>query len=100
MVGPVGLGVAFGVHTWLGLVGFEFNGAVDVVIMKGFIEVPAVAEDTEGGVPAVNVLLLRVIRVREQVHGGLADAVLSGALGACVCTDEVPCGAWYREWRV
>ena len=81
--------VAFGVQTWLGLVGFELNGAVDVVIIEGFVEVPAVAEDTESGVPAVNVPLLRV--VREQVHGGLADAVLSGALGACVCTDEVPC---------
>ena len=47
--------VTLGVHTWLGLVGFEFNGAVDVVIMEGFVEVPAVAEDTEGGVPAVKV---------------------------------------------
>ena len=55
--------VAFGLHTWLGSVRFEFNGAVDVVIMEGFVEVPAVAEDTESGVPAVNVPLLRVIRV-------------------------------------
>ena len=83
--------IAFGVYTWLGLVGFEFNGAVDIVILEGFVEVPAVAEDTEGGVPAVKVPVLRVVRVREQVHGGLADAVLSGTLGACVSTYEVPC---------
>ena len=83
--------VAFRVHTWVGLVGFEFDGAVDVFIIEGFVEVPAVVEDTEGGVPAVKVPLLRVVRVRKQVHGGLADAVLSGALGACVSTYEVPC---------
>ena len=60
--------------------------------MEGFIEVPAVAEDTEGGVPAVYVsLLVGVVGVREQVHGGPADAVLSGALGACVGTYEIPC---------
>ena len=83
--------VAFGVHAWLGLVGFEFNGAVIVVIMEGFVEVPVLAEDTEGGVPAVNVPLLRVVGVREKVHGGLPNAVLSGALGACVCTNVFPC---------
>ena len=69
--------VAFGIHPWLGLVEFQFYGAVDVVIIEGFVEIPAVAEDTEGGVPAVNVPLLTVVsRVREQVDGGLADAVL------------------------
>ena len=55
--------VAFGIHPWLGLVGFQFYGAVDVVIIEGFVEVPAVAEDTEGGVPAVDVPVLGVIRV-------------------------------------
>ena len=39
----------------------------------------------------LDVPVLRVIRVREQVHGGLADAVLSGALGAGVSTYVVPC---------
>ena len=33
--------VAFGVHTRLGLVGFEFNGAVDIFILERFVEVPA-----------------------------------------------------------
>ena len=83
--------VAFGIHSWLGLVGFRFYGAVDVVIMEGFVEVPTIAEDTEGGIPGVDVPVLGVIRVREQVHGGLADTVLSGALGACVSAYEVPC---------
>ena len=83
--------VAFGIHPWLGLVGFQFYGAVYVVIIEGFVEVPAVAEDTEDGVPAVEVPVLRVIRVREQVHGGLADAVLSGALSASVGTYVIPC---------
>ena len=55
--------IAFGIHAWMGLVGFQFDGAVDVVIIEGFVEVPAVAEDAEGGVPAVNVPLLRVVRV-------------------------------------
>ena len=69
---------------WLGL-------SLMVQLMSSSLKVPAVAEDTEGGVPAVNEPLLRVVRVREQVHGGLADAVLSGALGACVSTYEIPC---------
>ena len=83
--------VAFGIHPWVGLVGFQFYGAVDVIISESFIEVPTVAEDTEGGIPAVNVPALWFIRVREQVHGGLADTVLSGALDACVGTYEVSC---------
>jgi hypothetical protein len=80
---------SFSIYAWLGVVGFEFDGAVDVVIIEGFIEVPAIAENTEGGVPAVDIPLLGVIGVREKVHGGAADAVLSGALGARVCTYEV-----------
>ena len=32
--------VAFGIYAWMGLVGFQFDGAVDVVIIEGFIEVP------------------------------------------------------------
>ena len=91
--------VAFDIHPWLGLVGFQFYGAVDVVVIEGFDGVPAVAEDTEGGVPAIDVSVLRVIRVREQVHGGLAYTVLSGALGACVSTYEVP-GPCLRKYVV
>ena len=53
--------------------------------------IPPIAEDTKCGIPAVNVPVLRVIRVREQVHGGVADADLSGALGACVGAYEVSC---------
>ena len=83
--------VAFGIYAWMGLVRYKFDGAVDVVIVEGFIEVPPINEDTKCGIPAVNVPVLRVIRVREQVHGGVADAVLSGALGACVGAYEVSC---------
>ena len=83
--------IAFGVHTWLGLVGFEFNGAVDIVILERFVEVSTIAEDTEGGVPAVDVSLVWVVGVGEQVHRGPADAVLSGALGAGVGTYVVSC---------
>ena len=68
--------IAFGIHAWMGLVGFQFNGAVDVVIVEGFVEVPTIAENTKGGIPAVDVPVLGVVRVREQVHGGVADAVL------------------------
>ena len=82
--------VAFGIHAWLGLVGFQFYGAVDVVV-EGFVEVPTIAEDTKSGIPAVDVPVLGVIWVREQIHGGVADAVLSGALGACVGAYEVSC---------
>ena len=32
--------VAFGIYAWMGLVRFEFDGAVDVVIVEGFVEVP------------------------------------------------------------
>ena len=83
--------VAFGIHAWMGLVGFQFDGAVDVVIVEGFVEVPTIAEDTKSGIPAVDVPVLGVVRVREQVHGGVADAVLSGALGACVGAYEISC---------
>ena len=83
--------VAFGIYAGMGLVGFQFDGTVDVVIVEGFVEVPTIAEDTKSGVPAVDVSVLGVVRVREQVHGGVADTVLSGALGACVGTYEVPC---------
>ena len=62
--------VAFGIHAWVGLVGFQFYGAVDVVIIEGFVEVPTIAEDTKSGIPAVDVPVLGVVRVREQVHGG------------------------------
>ena len=75
----------------MGLVRVELDGAVDVVIVEGFIEVPTIAEDTKSGIPAVNVPVLRVVRVREQVPGGVDDAVLSGALGACVGAYEVSC---------
>ena len=83
--------VAFGIYAWVGLVGFQFDGAVDVVIVEGFSEVPPIAEDTKSGIPAVNIPVLRVVRVREQVHGGVADAALSGALGACVGAYEISC---------
>ena len=83
--------VAFGIYAWMVLVGFQFDGAVDVVIVDGFIEVPTIDEDTKSGIPAVNVPVLRVVRVREQVHGGVADAVLSSALGACVSAYEISC---------
>ena len=87
----VKIDVAFGIYAWVGLVRFKFDGAVDVVILEGFVEVPPIAEDTNCGVPAAKVPVLRVIRVGEQVHGGVADAVLSGALGACVGAYEVAC---------
>ena len=73
----------------MSVVGFELDGTVDVIIIKGFIEVSSIAEDTLGGVPAIIVPLLGVVRVREQVYRGTVDAVLPGALGACVCTYEV-----------
>jgi hypothetical protein len=67
-----------------------YTGVIVVGFIKGFIEVlSSIAEDTVGGVPAIIVPLLGVIGVREQVHRGAADAVLPGALGACICTYEV-----------
>ena len=57
--------VAFGIHAWVGFVGFQFDGAVDVVIVEGFIDVSTIAEDTKSGIPAVDVPVLGVIRVRE-----------------------------------
>jgi hypothetical protein len=75
----------------VGLVWFKFDGAVDVIILEGFVEVPPIAEDTKCGVPAVKVPVLRIIRVGEQVHGGVADAFLSGALGACIGAYEISC---------
>jgi len=81
--------VTLGVYTGLGLAVFELDGAVDVIIIEGFIEVSSIAEDTVGGVPAIIVPLLGVVGVGEQVHRGAADAVLPGALGACVCTYVV-----------
>ena len=47
----------------MGVVGFEFDGAVDVVVIEGFVEVSAVAEDSEGGVPAIDIPVLGVIGV-------------------------------------
>ena len=41
--------VAFGIYAWMGLVRFEFDGAVDVVIVERFVEVPPIAEDTKCG---------------------------------------------------
>ena len=73
------------------LVGFQFYGAVDVVVVEGFVEVPTIAEDTKSGIPAVDVPVLGVVRVREQEHRGVADTVLSGALDACVGAYEVSC---------
>ena len=87
----VKIDVAFGIYAWVGLVRFDFDSAVDVIVLEGFVEVPPIAEDTNCGVPAVKVPVLGVIRVGEQVHGGVADAVLSGALGACVGAYEVAC---------
>jgi hypothetical protein len=81
--------VSLGVYTRLSLAGFELDGAVDVIIIKGFIEVTSIAEDTLGGVPAIIVPLLGVVGVREQIHRRTADAVLPGALGASVCTYVV-----------
>ena len=46
--------VAFSVYAWLGLVGFELDGAVNDLVSEGFIEVSSVAEDIEGQIPAVN----------------------------------------------
>ena len=83
--------VSLGVYTGLSLAGFELDGAVDVIIIKGFIEVSSIAENTVGGVPAIIVPLLGVVRVGEQIHRGAADAVLPGALGACVCRYKVAC---------
>ena len=55
--------VAFGVYTGLCVVGFEFDGAVDVVVVEGFVEVSAVTEDSKGGVPAIDIPVLGVIGV-------------------------------------
>ena len=60
--------VTFGIDTRVGLVRFEFDGAVYVIIFKGFVQVAAVAEDSTGWVPAVNLALLWVVRIREEVH--------------------------------
>ena len=91
--------VTFGIHPWVGLVGCEFDSAVDVFISKGFVEVPAVAEDTKGGVPAVKVPLLRVVRYMESwrmqscrvrwvpVYAQMKSPAFANRL-------------WYREWRV
>ena len=81
--------VTLGIYTGVSVVGFELDGTVDVIIIKGFIEVTSIAEDTLGGVPAIIVPLLGVVRVGEQVHRGAADAVLPGAFGACICTYKV-----------
>ena len=81
--------VAFSVYAWLGLVGLEFDGAVDVFVIEGFVEVSAVAEYIKGGVPAVDVPLLWVIGVGKQVHGGAMDSFLSSTLRAFVCTDVI-----------
>ena len=81
--------VTLSIYTRLSVVGFELDSAVDVLIIEGFVDVSSIAEDTVGGVPAIVVPLLGVVGVGEQVHRGAADAVLPGALGACVCTYEV-----------
>ena len=67
------------------------NGAVDIIILERFVEVSTIAEDTVGGVPAVDISLVWVIGVGEQVHGGPADAVLPGALSAGVGAYVVSC---------
>ena len=61
--------VPFGVDTRVRLARFDFDGAVDVVVLKGFIKVAPIAEDSTGCVSAVNVALLWVVRVGEEVHG-------------------------------
>ena len=81
--------VAFGVYAWVSQVGLDFDGAVDVFVIEGFVEVSAVAEYIKGGVPAVDVPLLWVIGVGKQVHGGAMDSFLSSTLRAFVCTDVI-----------
>ena len=50
--------VPFGIYARLGAVGIELDSAVDVIIIKGFVEVSSIAEDIVGGVPAIIVPLL------------------------------------------
>ena len=52
----------------MGLVVFEFDSAVYVVIFKGFVKVATIAEDSTSWIPAVNVALLWVVGVGEEVH--------------------------------
>ena len=51
----------------MGLVWFEFDGAIYVFVFEGFVEVAAIAEDAPGWVPAVDVPLLWVVRVCEKI---------------------------------
>ena len=55
--------VTLGIYTGLSVVGFELDSTVDVIIIKGFVEVSSIAKDTMGGVPAIIVPLLGVIGV-------------------------------------
>ena len=54
----------------MGVVEFEFEGAVDVVVVKGFVEVSAVAEDAEGEVSAIDIPLLGEFSMGVAWSGG------------------------------
>ena len=57
--------VPFGVYACSGVVWGPFDGAVDLFVLKAFIDQSAIACDPSGGVPAVDVSLLWIQRVRE-----------------------------------
>ena len=54
----------------MGVVGFEFDGAVDVVVVEDFVEVSAVAEDAEGEVSAIDIPLLGEFSMGVAWSGG------------------------------
>ena len=67
-----------------------FDGAVDLFILKAFIDQFAIACDSDGGVPAVDVSLLWIQGVGEEVHRWLADTFGDGAGGTMIRADKVP----------
>ena len=57
--------VTFGVDACCGFSWWSFDGAVDVFVMEAFVDEAPVACDTRGWVPAVDVSMMWVRRVRE-----------------------------------
>ena len=57
--------VPFGVDAGCGFTWWPFDGAVDFLVLEAFIDKASVACDASGGVPAVDVSVMWVHRVRE-----------------------------------
>ena len=57
--------VPFGVDACSGVAWGPFDNAVDLFILKAFIDQSSVACDPDGGVPAVDILLLWIQGVEE-----------------------------------